>query len=85
MKLVLKNGLMACDLACNPYCAGFEKEGCLMFNNTLTFKSARARFMGGQITMVDKNTLPQGAWEQVDVLFLDEMPVPTHYVGEKVH
>lgn len=84
MKLVLKNGLIACDLACNAYCAGFEKEGCMMFNNTLTFKSARARFMGGRILMLDKNMLPQGAWEQVDVLFLDEMPVPSQYVHEKV-
>lgn len=84
MKLVLKNGLIACDLACNPYCTGFEKEGCLIFNNTLTFKSARARFMGGQIIMLDKNTLPQGAWEQVDVLFLDELPTPSLYTHEKV-
>lgn len=85
MKTVLKNGLVACDLACNPYCSGYAYEGCLMFNNTLTFKSARVRFMGGQIIMVDKNILPQGAWEQVDVLVLDEMPVPIQYRGEKMH
>lgn len=85
MKLVLKNGLIACDLACNSVCTGFEREGCLMFNNTLTFKSARARFMGGRIIMTDNHTLPQGAWEQVDVLCLDEMPTASFYKGEKVH
>ena len=83
MKIILKNGLVACDLACNGNCMGYAFEGCLMFNEILTFKSAKWRLMGGGLVYDEKDMKPKGAWEEVFCIELDIRPI--NYIGEKVN
>ena len=85
MKVKLNDGKIGCDLACYPYCAGFFREGCLLFGDKVCFFLMKTQMLGEGKYFYETGLAPSGVWAEYKTVEFGKKMKLVDYINELVH